>query len=134
MGSQLTVAHEFGHMLGRPDDYVRLQGAASTRMETYKYQDAAKGQDIALNKDLKEKLEVGPRSGGPAFLPALQESLLDLSEKAGVPVPTTFGMKTDTVMGAGDKFLPHNFVTVWEALTAMTQDYFPAKYWKIQMT
>jgi hypothetical protein len=132
VGSQLTAAHEFGHMLGLPDDYVRLQGQASAKQETYKYQDPTKGLDIALDKDLKESLEAGAKSGGPTFTPAMQKGLLDLAEKANVPVPTTFGLKTDTMMGSGDKILPHHFVTVWEALTQLTKDYFPAQFWKIE--
>ncbi|MGB8647429.1 MAG: DUF4157 domain-containing protein [Anaerolineae bacterium] len=147
VGSQMTAAHEFGHMLGLPDDYVGLyrdvdKGTGTPkprdvehRMSDYSFKDPSKGLDVQMTKEVHEKVKkaVTPGTEDVPFTPEKQASMLNLAQKANVPVPTTFGIFHDTIMGSGDQFLPHHFVTVWDAVTKLTERWTKPEWWKIDV-
>lgn len=126
VGRQITVNHEFGHMLGVPDDYVGMSPAAKTKFQNYRF--------VGDGLDLTAQPEYDVKAPGPptAELQYAQEHFIDLCERAGVPIPMSFGMKTNALMGSGDEMLPHYYATVWEALTMLVAPITPEKWWKIR--
>ncbi len=131
VGSQMTAAHEFGHMLGLPDDYVGLNSEVSPRLENYTFTDPESGVDINMDKEMNDAFSTGGESKD--YQVEKQNAMLDICANAGVPVPTTFGLNHNTLMGNGDEFLPHHFVTVWDAVGQATADYTEPGWWKIVM-
>jgi len=128
VGSQLTAAHEYGHMLGVPDDYNTLTPKAKAMLANYRHLDpGAGGVDITMDPAYDAGGGSGPKH------PVAQEGFIELCGRAGVPVPTSFGMQHNTLMGSGDQMLRHHFATVWDALTTMVADHTRPEWWTIRV-
>lgn len=95
-----VMAHEFGHMIGLPDEYE--------------------------NPTFSEK-------GTPAQNAKVihKNGTLKLAERARVAY-APFGEYTESIMSRGTVVHRHHFVTVWEALVAMTKGYVAPDEWEIQ--
>ncbi|MGH9038607.1 MAG: eCIS core domain-containing protein [Acidimicrobiia bacterium] len=126
VGRQITVNHEFGHMIGVPDDYVCLSATAKQKLQNYRFKDGGVDAKMA-----PEYTVPGPGPATPMLVTA-QEEFIDLCERAGVPVPLSFGMKNNALMGSGDEMFAHHYATLWQALTDMVGHITPARWWKIQ--
>jgi hypothetical protein len=94
-----VMAHEFGHMIGLPDEYENPTSTGSGKKE-----DQAK----VLHKNGSQSLAVKARVGCPAF-----------------------GEYTGSIMSRGDAFTKFHFITVWEALVAMTASFSRPEEWDI---
>lgn len=60
-----------------------------------------------------------------------QQAFIDLANKAGVAPPDRWGDYTSSQMSAGVDVLPRHYLTIWEALGAMTDEYIKRDEWKI---
>ena len=61
-----------------------------------------------------------------------QQVFIDLASKAGVAPPDRWGDYTSSQMSAGVDVLPRHYLTIWEALGAMTDPYITRDQWKIE--
>jgi len=121
VGSQMTLAHEFGHMLGLPDDYNATDEATKAKLRE---------ADPELDDDTIAALSA-QGGGGPKFVKS-QTAMVDLARRAGVEIPTTFGFDHDTIMDKGGRILPYHLTTVWEALGKATAPQVHESWWKIR--
>jgi Domain of unknown function (DUF4157) len=119
VGSQVTLAHEFGHMIGLADEYNQPTPKTQQRVA------GSQGVDALTAKALTSQ------GGGLPKFAEQQEGEVDLAEQAGVPSPNSFGMKTNSIMNMGNLLLPHHLTTVWEALGQATKDHVDHDWWKI---
>jgi hypothetical protein len=119
VGSQATIAHEFGHMLGLADEYN------ATTPESKAKVGALPGIDATTRDALTSQ-----GSGLPKFANQ-QSGEIDLAAAAGVPSPNNFGMNTNSIMNMGNLLLPAHMTTVWEALGEATKAYIEPGWWKI---
>ena len=60
-----------------------------------------------------------------------QQAFIDLAARAGVAPPDRWGDYTSSQMSAGVDVLPRHYLTIWEALGAMTDPYITRDQWKI---
>lgn len=122
VGSQATIAHEFGHMLGLADEYNSTTEATRQNL-------ADRDGERALDQtSLDAMTQMG--AGAPKFANQ-QLGEVELADQAGVDSPNTWGAKTNSIMNSGDLLLPHHLVTVWEALGRATRTYIQPTWWKI---
>ena len=129
--SQDVIAHEFGHMLGLPDEYVCLMRGGFTSMRNLGFIEAAEGFETQRWLDLQNPIEGKPPKANPT-LEANQQKFIELCGRARMQ-PPLFGRRTTSLMSAGADFLPHHALTVWECLTDLTKKYLEPNDWKIEM-
>lgn len=113
---QITVAHEFGHMIGLPDEYLCMHALTGDAMENIYAMTAPElntfkgsGMQIADVKQLPD---------GTINVPHIvrhQSAFVTLCNKAAL-VPPEFGRMSPSLMSNGMVFHPHHFVTIWEAI------------------
>jgi hypothetical protein len=120
-----VLAHEFGHMLGNPDEYFAY-GSEKIR--------DAKAKQLASTgnpEDMERAIQVQATDpSGTKSHAEVQEPMGDLAEKAGQQIPE-FGPKTSSIMSAGTDVLPVHYVTMWEVLGEITKDAIKPEEWKI---
>lgn len=119
------LAHEFGHMLGNPDEYFDY-GSAKVRdskarqlLESGRAEDAIASLQISKLKPSGTEGHIGP-----------QEGAVDLALASGQKIPT-FGPKTSSIMSAGADVLPVHYAPLWEVLGAITAPSIAKTDWKI---
>jgi len=113
----IVAAHEFGHMLGLPDEYFGVQ---CDRLKN----EIAKRQDPIVQVKTQKTNE---------RIEGQHEGYAGLISAADVPAPImgTTGIVTDSIMYAGARVLPAHYVTFFEALINITHPYILASDWKI---
>jgi hypothetical protein len=125
--SQYAVVHEFGHMLGLPDEYMCC--GTNTVAILAQHGLAAKS---AIEQSALENNTTTKQQDFSAGIAKTQEEFVKLCSMFSVPVPP-FGRANQSLMSAGHTFLPAHAVTVAHALWRMTQNYFTPKDWRIEL-
>jgi hypothetical protein len=125
--AQQAVVHEYGHMLGLPDEYmcismgtvaiVAQRGLAS---DTQEEQDALTGNTTTKQQDMTPGIE---RS---------QVEFVKLCQEFGVVAPP-FGRSNPSIMSSGLKIQHCHAVTVAHALWRMTRNYCERSDWRIDL-
>jgi predicted RNA-binding Zn-ribbon protein involved in translation (DUF1610 family) len=116
--NQYVIAHEFGHMLGLPDEYVCLVEES---------RDLVGSMDFICEPDKfsSETWYEFQRPETGIFLKAKatktnQVKFLELCRRAGMEAPI-FGRKTPSLMSAGTELHAYHALTLWECLCKMTK-------------
>lgn len=125
--SQATIVHEFGHMLGLPDEYNALcsqsVGALATAGRITGAESAVRLMDMSTSAKDAAKSDAIERN---------QKAFVTLCTEAGVPVPP-FGRANDSVMSCGSRFLPSHCITVWDGLCQMTKAHVARSEWELRL-
>jgi hypothetical protein len=125
----VTLAHEFGHMLGLVDEYYCITQASLDTMRDLRFMTP---EQMPAWKTFQEDNAVLQLADG--YPTALQQKqFIELCAKAGL-LPPTFGRKTTSIMSWGNEFMLHHGVTIWEALSIFTANYILPTEWKISLT
>ncbi len=130
------LAHEFGHMLGNPDEY--FQGGEEVlklRIATLTTSAAASG-DADKQRELAEaqaELAQGKFDAGAGDKNRLdiQQNYGTLVQGAGFEVQKFNTSPTSSIMSAGADLLPQHYVTLWEALGRITDPAITQGDWKV---
>ena len=113
---QITVAHEFGHMIGLPDEYVCMHALTNDAMENIY---AMSPDEVKTFKGSGMQIaDVKKMPDGTINVPHIvrhQKAFVTLCQRCGL-VPPEFGRMTPSMMSNGMVFHPHHFVTIWEAV------------------
>ncbi len=124
--SQAAVVHEYGHMLGLPDEYNVLCSESLNPLVAHKLVRETTEGERFLDYNLNQ---------GAADTPVTtkcQRVFIDLCGQAKL-VPPPFGRPNMNIMSGGSRFEPHHCVTVWAALGNMTQGVIDRNQWDIRM-
>lgn len=120
-----VLAHEFGHMLGNPDEYFEF-GSNAIRDRT--------AQDLVRRgkpEDLIRATQVSKMGTRPVeSTESAQKAVLDKASDAGVDIPS-FQSTNTSIMSAGADLLPVHYLPLWEALGKITADTIAPTEWKI---
>ncbi len=130
------LAHEFGHMLGNPDEYFKggeevfKQRIASLTTAAATTGDADKDREAKKLKALHDEGK-GFETGGDKERYKIQERYGALVTAAGLEVQTFDPSPTASIMSAGANVLPQHYVPMWEALGKITEPVLQKEDWKI---
>jgi hypothetical protein len=131
----IVICHEFGHMLGLPDEYMGAlhplltERANADNMISKTFQRAIKDGDPEQWQDSHKRIR-GQQAGmaemlryntdvrSPTFL--TQTEVIDSTMVA-----------TSSIMHSGMEVMPAHYLTVWSCLAEMTWDHLPPTAWKI---
>ena len=126
--SYIVVAHEFGHMLGLPDEYFGVQCLdLKKRIDQNVIPKAFRDKGNLVN-DADPRLAAQAK-GFAALLKAARVSspiFLQWGSKAEDKVAAT-----SSIMYAGSDILPAHYLTIWEALFSCTYPAFQPDEWMI---
>mgnify|MGYP001067423667 CR=1 FL=1 len=125
--AQYAVVHEFGHMLGLPDEYMCCGTNTVAIMATHGLAAKSAAEQGALEGNTTTKQQ--DFSSGIA---QTQEEFIKLCAAFAVPAPP-FGRANQSLMSAGHRFLSAHAVTVAHALWRMTRNYFEPRDWRIDL-
>jgi hypothetical protein len=128
--NQITVSHEFGHMLGLPDEYICLTGDSCKVLPHLDINPVRSEYSLAKWLELQT-----PSSGIKRDNPAVSENqkiFLVLCHTAGI-TPPIFGHQTTSLMSAGAALHPHHAVTLIEALCELTGNRTSPGDWQVIM-
>jgi hypothetical protein len=117
---QITVAHEFGHMLGLPDEYMCMHTLTKDAMQNIYALTAPEMQSFSGSGNQIADVKILP--DGTVQVPHIvrhQGLFLSVCHNASL-VPPEFGRMTPSLMACGMVMHPHHFTTVWEAVCAAT--------------
>ena len=131
VGDPYSVAvHEFGHMLGNPDEYFTYgPNTLDMRIQQLIKSNDPKKVNEAINLQEKDKVEKVDKStdGDRADIQANYAALV---QSAGLEIPA-FGPQTSSLMSAGTDLLPRHYVALWEALARITDPTIKQSEWQI---
>ena len=116
VASVAVVAHEFGHMVGLPDEYVCMHAMTSDAMENVYAMTT--GEVKTFKGSGMQIADVTQLPNGTINVPHIvrhQGAFVTLCSTAGL-VPPEFGRMTPSMMSNGMVFHKHHFVTIWEAV------------------
>ncbi len=123
--AQQAIVHEFGHMLGLPDEYMCISAGAVGLVGT---------RGLAVDNDQeKAALNANTTTDQQSMTPGIQQSQVEfirLCSQFGVPVPP-FGRSNPNIMSSGMEFQPCHGVTVAHSLWSMTKNYCKPSDWRI---
>ena len=125
--AQYAVVHEYGHMLGLPDEYM----CCGTNTVAIMAQHGLAAKSVAEQSALENNTTTKQQDFS-AGIAKTQEEFVKLCAMFGVPVPP-FGRANQSLMSAGHTFLPAHAVTVAHALWRMTRNYFTPQDWRIEL-
>lgn len=117
------LAHEFGHMLGNPDEYFQYGSAAVRDAKVRQLQQSGNPEDLHLATKIAAQTVSGNESHSSA-----QEGMVALAERSGQELPE-YGPKTSSIMSAGADVLPVHYAPLWEALSLITGDVVTRDEW-----
>jgi len=125
--AQYAVAHEYGHMLGLPDEYMCC-GAATVGIlaqrgmasDTDTERDAIKGNTTTQAQDFS------------GTIADQQRDYAALCGEFGI-VPPQFGRANPSMMSVGHQIMACHGVTVAHAIWRMTRNYCEKKDWRIDV-
>lgn len=127
-----VAVHEFGHMLGNPDEYfdygqrtldrriAQLVGSGDPRK-------VAEGTALQAREDAGKVAKLGDSDKERQDI---QDQYAMLVESAGLAIPE-FGSVNSSLMSAGTDLLPRHYVAIWEALGRITGPTIAQSDWKI---
>ncbi len=119
------LAHEFGHMLGNPDEYFEYGSSKVRDAKAKQLLESGRPEDaiaaVAVGK-------AAPTGTEGHIKP--QEAAVDLALSSGQEIPT-FGPKTSSIMSAGADVLPVHYTPLWEVLGDITSPAISKSDWKI---
>jgi hypothetical protein len=118
------INHEFGHILGLPDDYFGLHRTNQDLLVGFKGVDD--GNVRVIRKSMQDHclMSTTIEDGNNVKL-AMQKEFLRLCVAAGTP-PPNLGRNSISIMSYGSYIAPSHMVTLWECLRKMTK-----QSWKI---
>lgn len=127
-----VAVHEFGHMMGNPDEYFAYGQKTLDRRVA---QLVASGDPLKVAEGLA--LQTKDKAGKVEKLSAsdqerqdIQDSYAMLVESAGLAIPE-FGSTNSSLMSAGTDLLPRHYVAIWEALGRITDPTLTQQDWKL---
>jgi hypothetical protein len=120
------LAHEFGHMLGNPDEYFDYGSEAIRDAKVRQLQSTGKQEDLLRAQEIATKKPSGNDSHSQ-----VQERFGALAEGSDTTIPE-FGPKTSSIMSAGADVLPVHYAPLWEALSLITSDAIAKEHWQIR--
>jgi hypothetical protein len=123
--SQATVVHEYGHMLGLPDEYNVLCSESENPLVTYCL---LRGGEMATHLANNPPSE----AADTAAIKETQKVFMELCTIAGL-VPPPFGRANMNIMSGGSRYEPHHCLTVWNCLCGLTDGIIGADEWEIRM-
>lgn len=127
---QITICHEFGHMLGLPDEYICLTRASRDLLKTLDINKAR--SEFSVEKWLAfQEVATGIRRDNP-ITSRNQVEFLALCREADVQAPH-FGRKSSSLMSAGSRFLPCHGVTLWQCIGHLTAGTLDPEDWRIEL-
>jgi hypothetical protein len=127
MLSQATVVHEFGHMMGLPDEYNILCSQSTDILTDYELVRDTQEAGIHL-----KNTNIGRADASTKNVQDNQVYFHELCRKAGLPNPP-FGRPNMNIMSGGSNFEEFHCVTVWKCLCDMTEGEVAPKEWEIRM-
>ncbi len=131
----IVLCHEFGHMLGLPDEYMgRLHPKLTER--------------VNMDQFIQENLQLAMKSGDPAEWTDSQKRIQDqqagvaemLRYNPDVKTPTFMDQSqfinntqvaSNSIMYAGMEVMPAHYLTLWSCLAEMTWNFMDPTHWKI---
>lgn len=126
---QNTISHEFGHMLGLPDEYACISRSSEKNirhlgMNVFRSDHSfASWTSLQLPENAKDLDPVASKN---------QEMFLILCDKAQLP-PPLFGHSTTSLMSAGSVLQKHHAVTILEAFCDCMDDTTQMDDWEIRI-
>ena len=130
-GDPYSVAvHEFGHMLGNPDEYFAW-GPKTLDQKVAQLLASGDVDKMMEGVNLDQKRKAGKVTASTTGDRAdIQSSYAALVSSAGLEIPY-FGSTHSSLMSAGTDLLPRHYLALWEALGRITDPIVKPSEWKI---
>jgi len=119
------LAHEFGHMLGSPDEYFTYGSAGAVDKKAAQLLSTGRAEDAYRATQIQAMTPSGNDSHATA-----QEAMMDLATAADVDIPE-YGPNTSSIMSAGADVLPAHYLPLLEVLGLITSDTLTKDDWAI---